>query len=112
MIFVENLYKSLSYSESVDAFLKAGFLLQQRYVVMCHRITYVLLRNMRCISHKKGLKRGFCQKSPQLKVDQQKIDLLEIESAKNRSVKSRLSAKVDDVVILGTYTLNPRGRNF
>ena len=56
MSFVENLYKSLSYSESVDAFLKAGFLLQQRYVVMCHRITYVLLRNMRCISHKKGLK--------------------------------------------------------
>ena len=56
MIFVENLYKSLSYSESVDAFLKAGFLLQQRYVVMCHRITYVFLRNMGCISHKKGLK--------------------------------------------------------
>ena len=56
MIFVENLYKSLSYSESVDAFLKAGFLLQQRYVVMCHSIIYVLLRNMRCISHKKGLK--------------------------------------------------------
>ena len=51
---------------------------------------------------------GFCQKSPQFKVDQQKIDLLEIESAKNRSVKSRLLAEVDDVVISRKYYVDEK----
>ena len=46
--------------------------------------------------------RGFWGKSNQIKIDQQTIEVLEIESVNYRSVKSRLSAEVDDVVLLST----------